>query len=252
MPRPHIPLLPPFPLNSQGLGRCVELPGHNHIRPAGGRPGAHSASGMLQQALQPLPASARPASAPRACHNPPPRPTRKPHPQTPPHPPAPQIGIAAMHLGRIGLDSTVLSAMVAAQCVFLYFRLNYFSRLFASRFSLVDSLKQVGVAWFEWAGPGWPGGGSSALRVPLPKPHPHPHPHPHPRRSSSTPAGTCCSCCSCPPKTPTPPHPTPPHPNPPGHRRHPLVPAVPVAHVVGLRLQLLHALPKRPAAGEGG
>jgi hypothetical protein len=62
---------------------------------------------------------------------------------TPPHP-NPQIGIAAMHLGRIALTSSVLSAMVSAQCVLLFFRLNYFSRLFANRFSFLDSLKQVG------------------------------------------------------------------------------------------------------------
>ncbi len=33
--------------------------------------------------------------------------------------------------------------MVSAQCVLLFFRLNYFSRLFANKFSFLDSLKQV-------------------------------------------------------------------------------------------------------------
>jgi hypothetical protein len=43
------------------------------------------------------------------------------------HPaPCKQIGIAVMHLGRLHLDSSWLSVLVAFQCVLLWFRLNYF------------------------------------------------------------------------------------------------------------------------------
>ncbi|GBF92276.1 flagellar associated protein [Raphidocelis subcapitata] len=55
-----------------------------------------------------------------------------------------QISIAVVHLGRgTYLSASLLPALIAVQCVLLFFRLNYFSRLFANRFSLVDSLKQV-------------------------------------------------------------------------------------------------------------
>jgi hypothetical protein len=39
-----------------------------------------------------------------------------------------QICIAVMHLGRLYLDSSWISVLVAFQCVLLWFRLNYFSR----------------------------------------------------------------------------------------------------------------------------
>jgi len=63
-----------------------------------------------------------------------------------------QIAISTMHLGRIGSTSSLLTGMMSAQCVLLFFRLNYFSRLFANRFSFLDSLKQVGGLEVElWA-----------------------------------------------------------------------------------------------------
>lgn len=56
-----------------------------------------------------------------------------------------QISIAVMHLGRLYLASGWLSALVAFQCVLLWFRLNYFSRVFggSSSFSIIESMQQV-------------------------------------------------------------------------------------------------------------
>lgn len=56
-----------------------------------------------------------------------------------------QIAIAVMHLGRLYLASGWLSVLVAFQCVLLWFRLNYFSRVFggSSSFSIIESMQQV-------------------------------------------------------------------------------------------------------------
>lgn len=56
-----------------------------------------------------------------------------------------QIAIAVMHMGRLYLGSGWLSVLVAFQCVLLWFRLNYFSRVFggSSSFSIIESMKQV-------------------------------------------------------------------------------------------------------------
>ncbi|KAI8467566.1 MAG: hypothetical protein J3K34DRAFT_523650 [Monoraphidium minutum] len=54
-----------------------------------------------------------------------------------------QIAIVALHFTRVGIDTNWFVDMVAVQCVLLFFRLNYFSRLFANKFSFLDSLQQV-------------------------------------------------------------------------------------------------------------
>lgn len=55
-----------------------------------------------------------------------------------------QVLITVLHLGRIALDEGWLSVVVASQSVLLWFRLNYFSRVFgSSRFSFLDTLKQA-------------------------------------------------------------------------------------------------------------
>lgn len=56
-----------------------------------------------------------------------------------------QAGITALHLGRIHLESGWLSVLVAFQCVMLWFRLNYFSRVFggSSSFSIIESMQRV-------------------------------------------------------------------------------------------------------------
>lgn len=49
-----------------------------------------------------------------------------------------------MHLTRWGVGSGVLSVVAAVQCVLPLFRLQYFSRVFAStRFAFVEDLKEV-------------------------------------------------------------------------------------------------------------
>eukprot|EP00878_Enallax_costatus_P003598 GHUV01003812.1.p1 GENE.GHUV01003812.1~~GHUV01003812.1.p1 ORF type:complete len:573 (+),score=199.32 GHUV01003812.1:368-2086(+) len=56
-----------------------------------------------------------------------------------------QVAISVMHLGRLYLASGWLSVLVAFQCVLLWFRLNYFSRVFggSSSFSIIESMQQV-------------------------------------------------------------------------------------------------------------
>jgi hypothetical protein len=55
-----------------------------------------------------------------------------------------QISLTVMHLGRIGLESTTLSVLLALQCILLMFRLQYFSRTFKStRFSFLDAIRDV-------------------------------------------------------------------------------------------------------------
>eukprot|EP00879_Flechtneria_rotunda_P016529 GHRR01017298.1.p1 GENE.GHRR01017298.1~~GHRR01017298.1.p1 ORF type:complete len:419 (+),score=119.78 GHRR01017298.1:343-1599(+) len=56
-----------------------------------------------------------------------------------------QIAISVLHFGRDYLAAGWLSVLVAFQCVLLWFRLNYFSRLFggSSSFSMIDSMRQV-------------------------------------------------------------------------------------------------------------
>ncbi len=55
-----------------------------------------------------------------------------------------QLTLTAMHLGRIGLESSMLSVLLALQCIFLMFRLQYFSRTFKStRFSFLDAIRDV-------------------------------------------------------------------------------------------------------------
>jgi hypothetical protein len=54
-----------------------------------------------------------------------------------------QVAIVYMHVTRTALTGNLLPSLVAAQAVLLFFRLNFFSRLFASRFNFLDSLKQV-------------------------------------------------------------------------------------------------------------
>eukprot|EP00775_Hariotina_reticulata_P013536 gene13536-13662_t len=53
--------------------------------------------------------------------------------------------ITFIHLTRLHLDSGWLSVLVAFQCVLLWFRLNYFSRVFggSSSFSIIESMQQV-------------------------------------------------------------------------------------------------------------
>ena len=96
--------------------------------------------GRSVQSAVPLQAYIAP---PKPQAPPPPRLPRQLPPRAPDAPP-PQIAITVVHLGRGSyLSSALLPTLIAAQCVLLFFRLNYFSRLFANRFSLVDSLKQV-------------------------------------------------------------------------------------------------------------
>ncbi|KAL4524322.1 hypothetical protein Ndes2526B_g00336 [Nannochloris sp. 'desiccata'] len=55
-----------------------------------------------------------------------------------------QISLSVMHLSRIGLGSSTLSLLLALQCIFLMFRLQYFSRTFKStRFSFLDAIRDV-------------------------------------------------------------------------------------------------------------
>ena len=55
-----------------------------------------------------------------------------------------QIVVSVCHLGRIGLDTNSLSTLLALQCIFLLFRLQYYSRVFKStRFSFLDILRDV-------------------------------------------------------------------------------------------------------------
>ncbi|PSC73953.1 WD-40 repeat [Micractinium conductrix] len=55
-----------------------------------------------------------------------------------------QIAIAVQHLGRLNISSDWLSIMSAAQCIFLIFRLQYFSRVFrATRFAFLEDIKEV-------------------------------------------------------------------------------------------------------------
>ena len=54
-----------------------------------------------------------------------------------------QVAIAVAHLSRSPAAAPLLPPLCAAQAVLLFSRLNYFSRLFADRFSFLDSLKQV-------------------------------------------------------------------------------------------------------------
>lgn len=55
-----------------------------------------------------------------------------------------QVSLSIMHLGRIGLESNTLSVLLALQCIFLMFRLQYFSRTFKStRFSFLDTIRDV-------------------------------------------------------------------------------------------------------------
>jgi Ion transport protein len=55
-----------------------------------------------------------------------------------------QIALTVMHIGRIGLGSSTLSVLLALQCIFLMFRLQYFSRTFKStRFSFLDAIRDV-------------------------------------------------------------------------------------------------------------
>lgn len=52
-----------------------------------------------------------------------------------------QVAITVLHLGRIHLNEDWLSVAMALQCILLWFRLQYFSRVFKStRFSFLDSL----------------------------------------------------------------------------------------------------------------
>jgi len=55
-----------------------------------------------------------------------------------------QISVSVMHIGRIGLGSSTLSVILALQCIFLMFRLQYFLRNFKStRFSFLDAITDV-------------------------------------------------------------------------------------------------------------
>jgi hypothetical protein len=55
-----------------------------------------------------------------------------------------QLSAAAMHLSRRGVGSDALSGILAAQCVLLLFRMQYFSSVFKStRVSFLDALRDV-------------------------------------------------------------------------------------------------------------
>ncbi|KAF8067423.1 hypothetical protein HT031_002471 [Scenedesmus sp. PABB004] len=56
-----------------------------------------------------------------------------------------QVAIVVLHLGRMSLASGWLSVLVAFQCVLLWFRLNYFSRVFggSNSFSIIESMQRV-------------------------------------------------------------------------------------------------------------
>ena len=55
-----------------------------------------------------------------------------------------QLSATAMHLSRRGVGSDALSGLLAAQCVLLLFRTQYFSSVFKStRVSFLDALRDV-------------------------------------------------------------------------------------------------------------
>lgn len=55
-----------------------------------------------------------------------------------------QISVSAMHLCRWKLKSDALSNLLALQCIFLLFRLQYYSRVFRStRFAFLEAIRSV-------------------------------------------------------------------------------------------------------------
>ena len=55
-----------------------------------------------------------------------------------------QFSVVFMHLSRYGLNTDILSILLALQCIFLLFRLQYYSRVFKStRFSFIEAIRDV-------------------------------------------------------------------------------------------------------------
>ena len=55
-----------------------------------------------------------------------------------------QMAVTFMHLGRIGLKTDILSILLSLQCIFILFRMQYFSRVFkTTRFSFLETIRDV-------------------------------------------------------------------------------------------------------------
>lgn len=55
-----------------------------------------------------------------------------------------QLWATLMHIGRVDLKSDALSVVLALQCIFLLFRLQYYSRVFKStRFAFLETIRDV-------------------------------------------------------------------------------------------------------------
>lgn len=62
-----------------------------------------------------------------------------------------QVGIDVMHLCRLHVRSETLSILVAAQCLLLWLKIQYFARVFQpTKNAFVDTLRSVvsDVKWF--------------------------------------------------------------------------------------------------------